>query len=211
MRAVSKFVSYLFHPLLFPTYGALFIILANPTLYGYLGERVHVVWLIIVFALTFMFPVIWLVMMKGLEMIDNFELEDARERIIPFVAVATFYMWTTWMFKPTVNMRIPSNQLIFYMMAGASIAIFAGFFINIFTKISLHTIAAGSFAGLVLTIARFSTYDLRLVLVATIIIAGLVGTARLVLGKHTTREVLMGYLVGFSGQFIAFSIIPRIL
>lgn len=150
-------------------------------------------------------------MMKGLQMIDNFELENARERIIPFVAVATFYMWTTWMFKPTVNMKIPSNQLIFYMMAGASIAIFIGFFINIFTKISLHTIAAGSFIALVITIARFSTYDLRFVLIFAIVIGGLVGTARLVLNKHTTTEVLMGYLVGFSSQFIAFSIIPRII
>lgn len=211
MRGISRLISYLFHPLLFPTYGALFIILVNPNLYGYLGERIHMVWMIIVFALTFMFPVIWLAMMRGLQMIDSFQLQTAKDRIIPFIATATFYLWTTWMFKPAVNMKIPPNQLVFYMMIGASISIAMAFFINIFTKISLHAIGVGSFIGLVLTIARFSTLDLRVILIGAIVIAGVVGTARLVLGSHTTREIFMGYFVGFTGQFIAFGIVSKLL
>lgn len=211
MRAFAKAISIIFHPLLFPTYGTLFIIAANPNLYGYLGEKVHVVWLIIVFALTFMFPAIWLVMMKRLDMIENFQLETAKERILPFVATATFYMWTTWMFKPSITMKIPPNQLVFYMMLGASAAIFIAFFINIFSKISLHAVGAGSLLGLALTIIRFSTFDLRYVLIGCIILAGLIGTARLILDKHTPREIFTGYFVGFTGQFLAFSLISKLL
>lgn len=209
MRAIAKAVSVLFHPLLFPLYGAILILAVNPNLYGYFGEKVHVLWLIIIFILTCLFPAIWLVMMKRLEMIDNLQLDTANERIIPFIATATFYLMATWMFKPSVTMKVPSNLLIFYMMMGGTASIFTAFFINIFSKISLHAVGGGSIIGLGMLMIRFSTYDLRLVFIALILLGGLIGTARLVLEKHTPMQVFTGYLVGFTGQFVAFSIISR--
>jgi len=210
MKAIAKIISYLFHPLLFPTYGAILILLVNPNLYGRFGSREDNIWLIIVFALTFMFPAVWLLMMKRLDLIDSLNLETTKDRIVPFVATATFYLWTTEMFKPTATMRIPPNQLIFYMMMGACASIFIAFFVNIFTKISLHTIGTGSLLGLLITLIPFSTYDLRLVFIFAILLAGAVGASRLVLKAHTEREVFSGYFVGFSGQFIAFSIVPHL-
>lgn len=212
MRAFSSLISYLFHPLLFPTYAALLILNTNPTRYGHFGHPVHFQWLIIVFALTFLFPLIWMVMMKRLDMIDSFHMEDAKQRIIPFVATATFYMWTTWMFKSssvvTVTPRIPANAFLFFMMAGASLSIFLGFIANNFTKVSLHTIAAGNLLGLMLPLIRISPYDLRLLLPAVILLAGLIGSARLALKAHEPREVYFGYFIGFTGQFLAFSVVP---
>jgi hypothetical protein len=211
MKFLAKIVSYLFHPLLFPTYGTLLILLLNPNMFGYFGEKVHVVWLILVFALTFVFPAVWLLMMKRLEMIDSLKLETTKERIVPFIATATFYLWTTWMFKASVHTNIPPNQLVFYMMLGATLSIFIAFFINIFAKVSLHTIGAGSLLGLLLILVRFSTYDIRMIFIGGVVLAGIIGTARLILNAHTEREIFTGYFIGFSGQFIAFSIVSRFL
>ena len=157
-----------------------------------------------------MFPVVWLAMMKGLQMIPNFKLEDPKERIIPFVATATFYLFATLMFKNWPNMKIPPNLLVFYMMTGASMAIFISFFINIFNKISLHTVAAGSLFGLLLILVRYSSYDLRLVFILAILLVGFIGSARLFLGAHNQREITLGYLVGFTSQFVGFIIVPHI-
>ncbi len=211
MKTISSIISYLFHPLLFPTYGTLLILGLNPNMFGYFGERLHFVWLAIVFALTFIFPVVWMRMMVGLEMIDNLRMETSKERIVPFVAAITFYLWTTWMFKANVHLKIPTNQLIFYMMLGACISISIAFFMNIFTSVSLHTLGAGSVLGLVLILVRFSTFDLRLLFVATILLAGIIGSARLVLKAHSEMEVISGYFIGFAGQFLAFSVISRFL
>lgn len=211
MKKISKAISLLFHPLLFPTLGTVLLLVVNPNLFGYLGQKVHIVWLFIVFALTFLFPLIWIFMMKRLEMIDSFELENANDRIIPFIATATFYLWATWMFKPSVTMKIPPNILLFYMMLGACLGIFIGFFINIFSKVSLHAIGAGSLIGLLLALMNYSTYDLRPALIALILLAGLIGTARLLLNAHTPRQIFIGYFIGFTGQFVAFTIIPRLL
>lgn len=210
MKIISRIVSFLFHPLLFPTYATLLIIAVNPNRFGYFGERLHFVWLIIVFALTFVFPSIWMLMMKKLEMIESVHLETARDRIIPFIASSTFYLWAAWMFKPNVEMKIPPNELVFFMMLGACLSIFSALFINIFSKISLHAIGAGNFIGLTIVLLRMSTYDLRFVLVAVVVLAGIIGAARLILNAHTQREVFMGYAVGFTAQFAAFTLLPKL-
>ena len=211
MKLTSRLISFLFHPILFPTYGTLLILAANPNRYGYFGEKLHIVWLIIVFALTFIFPAIWLLMMKRLDMIQSLALDTANERIIPFIATATFYLWTAWMFKPhNVNMKIPSNEMLFYMMLGSCFCIFLALVINIFSKISLHAAAAGNLLGLTFILINSSTYDLRFVLVGVILLAGIIGTARLILSAHTSREVFWGYFVGFSAQFIAFTFVPKL-
>ena len=211
MKTIAKTISFIFQPLLFPTYGALLVILLNPQRFGYFGQREQGLWLIIIFALTFMFPAIWLLMMKQLEMISNLKLETTKERIIPFVATTTFYLWAAWMFKPTVNMKIPPNQLLFYMMMGACLSIFIAFFLNSYFKISLHSLGAGGLLGLLLTMVRYSAYDLRIFLVAFILLAGVIGSAQRILQAHNNEEIFSGYFIGFSGQFIAFSIVPLII
>ena len=211
MKTFAKAISFIFQPLLFPTYGALLVILVNPQRFGYFGQKEQGLWLIIVFALTFMFPAIWLLMMKQLEMIDNLKLETGKERIIPFVAIATFYLWAAWMFKPAVNMKIPPNQLLFYMMMGACLSIFIAFFLNSYFQVSVHAVGAGGLLGLLITMIRYSAFDLRIFLLAFILLAGAIGSARLILKANTGQEVFTGYFIGFSGQFIAFSIVPLII
>lgn len=211
MKTISRIISLLFHPFLFPTYGALLILGLNPNIFDYYGDgfRRDVVWVGIVFVLTFVFPVIWILMMRGLEMINSLKMETSRERIIPYVASMTFYLWTAWTLKSNVHMKIEGNQFLFYMMVGASISMAVAFFMNAFSNISLRTVGAGGIVGLLLILVRFSTYDLRLVFVGAILMAGIIGSARLILKAHTEVEVFSGYLIGFVGQFLAFSVISK--
>jgi hypothetical protein len=55
---------------------------------------------------------------------------------------------------------------------------------------------------------KYSVYDTALVIPVFLVIAGLIGTARLHLKAHDLREVVMGYAVGFIAQFLAFNIAP---
>jgi hypothetical protein len=208
VKTIATVVSGVFHPLLFPTYGAFMLIAANPHIFGLLGSKASLLWLMVVFILTFLFPTIWLLMMKKLDLVQSLKLETATERIIPYIATCSFYLWAFMMFKPGHTNTLFSSSLISLMLLGAAISGFVGFFANIFTKISIHTIGAGSMLGLVLAILRFSYYDLRILFVIIIIMAGLIGTSRLILKAHDTKQVYLGYLAGFTGQFLAFSIIP---
>jgi membrane-associated phospholipid phosphatase len=207
-RLLAKFISYIFHPLLFSTYATICIILAIPHLFGNYTPKAQGLWVILVFLLTFIFPVVWLLMMKKLQLVSSLELDDKKERIIPYIATATFYMWTYRMFHPSPSNVQFSNELISIMLLGAAISIFIGFFINIFLKVSLHAIGVGSFFAVTLIILKYSDYNLTLLIIGSIIVAGVVGSARVALGAHEPKEVFLGYLVGFTGQFIAFNVIP---
>jgi hypothetical protein len=210
MKLTAKTLSVVLHPLLFPSYALLLLLITNPNTFGYFGQKIHMVWMAMVFILTFIFPTVWLLMMKKLEMIDSFEMSSAKERILPYVATATFYLWTAWMFKPNVNMKIPTNPLIFYLLLGACLSIFVAFFINNFSKISLHAVGTGALLGLVLHLTKISTFDLRGLLLLSIVVCGVIGSARLYLNAHTTEELVTGYTVGFTGQVIAFTLLPFI-
>ena len=206
-KRFASFISYLFHPLLFPSYGVLYLIAANPHLFAFYPLKAQLLWVIITFVFTFLCPVIWLVMMKRLELIDDYKMENSKDRIIPYIAVATFYMWMFKLFKPTTEATPYSNELISIMMLGASISIFIGFFINIFKKISLHAIGAGSLIGLTLCTIRLSDYDLKFFFLFTVVLGGVIGTARLLLDSHDKEEIWMGYMTGFVGQFFSFVVI----
>ena len=71
-KRFANIISYIFHPLLFPTLGAILIIATNPHLFAAYRPRDQNLWVILIFIFTFICPVVWLLIMRQLELIDNF-------------------------------------------------------------------------------------------------------------------------------------------
>ena len=114
------------------------------------------------------------------------------------------------------NPSIPAAYTIFVL--GATIALFAAFFVNIFSKISMHTVGMGGLIGMVMITMLLYSYDsftidssylgtfqvsMNTLLMVVIVLAGLVGTARMILDAHTNKELYSGFFVGIFSQFIA--------
>lgn len=208
MRLLSKIISLIFHPLLLPTYAAIYVTIFAPHFFAQLSSKAFQLSVIVIFILTFIFPVVALLLIRKLELVSA-DADDKISRTIPFIAIATFYIWTFFYYKPSY--RLPfANPLIASMMLGATIAVFIAFFINIFSKISLHTVGAGAWLGFALCIMKFTVYDTTFFFPFFVVIAGLIGTARLVLGKYDWKEIAQGYGAGFVAQFIAFNVAPYI-
>jgi hypothetical protein len=195
-----------------------YLILSNPYLFGFSGEKAQGLVIISILTISVMFPLISILMMKALGLISGLEMKDKKERIGPLIITGLFYMWLY------VNVRNNDNipgALSFFIL-GSTISVFLALMINSFTKISLHTIAAGGWVmGMVLVIFNFSygfvdfpipLLDIqwrmsdRLVLILVLILAGLVGTSRLFLRSHSEDEIYGGYIVGILSQMIAFRI-----
>jgi len=214
LRLFAKVISFLFHPLLILTYMLLLLLLVNPYLFGVnnMGGRIPLI--LIIFLSTFVIPAFAVLMMKFLGMVASMELETKQERIGPYIIAGVFYLWMFINFKE--NTMIPMAYTTFVL--GATIALFVGFFVNIFSKISTHAIGMGGLIGMiVITMMQFSyesfTFNtalfgslqlsMNLVLMIAIVIAGLVGTARLLLKAHEPKDLFGGYMVGFFTQFVA--------
>ncbi|MBK6273823.1 MAG: hypothetical protein IPF58_03610, partial [Saprospirales bacterium] len=62
-----------------------------------------------VFLYTFVFPTIAILMLRKLDFIDDLEMPDPKQRIIPLIITIIFYLWTFMLFKSKhfpVMMRI---------------------------------------------------------------------------------------------------------
>lgn len=211
VKVLARIISAIFHPLLMPTYMLTLLVVVNPYLFGVsgLGDFQSRVLLLQIFLSTFFIPIIAISMLKLTGLVQSYELLDRRERIGPYIITGIFYMW---MFRNFVtNPQIPTAYTTFIL--GCTIALFLAFFINIFSRISAHTVGMGALVGMVLiTLWQFS-YDtfllgnwelnLKPILILTILLAGLVGTARLTLHKYEIADLYGGYIIGLFAQFIA--------
>lgn len=166
------------------------------------------------FSLSVLFPLLGIALMRMQGLVKSVGLKTKKERIGPMILIAIFYLWLY------VNIR--NNPLvppvISFFVLGSVMALFMGLFINSFSKISLHCAGAGGFVtGILFLYSRFvyQTFDILLpfsswvfrisndlVLIISLVIAGLIGTSRLMLGAHKNDEIYGGYLVGIISQMI---------
>lgn len=214
MRILAKTVSIVFHPLLGLTWMLALMLLINPYLFGMraLTDPGALRLLLVVGMTTFFIPAFACWLMVKLDMIKSMEMETRTERVGPFLVTAVLYIWMYLNFSR--GGPFPEPYAAFAL--GAIIALFVAFLINLFQKISLHATGMGGILGM-MTISMmalsYPTFALPeawggaeiviyLPWLLLILIAGLVGTARLYLGVHTLPEVIMGYFVGFFTQFI---------
>jgi hypothetical protein len=211
MRAFAKVISLLFHPLTMLTYIVIVLLLINPYIFG--KSNLNQGWWLIaqVFMSTFLLPAFAVAMMKNLGLVASYEMEDRTDRIIPFIATGMFYLWVFM----SVRKSNVFPQIYTIAVLGATIALFIAFFINLFSKISIHAVGVGGLLGMILIAIRWFSYSyfywgqsgdaipIYWVLIAAILLAGLVCTARLLLDAHEPKDIIQGFGVGVFGMWVA--------
>lgn len=205
LRWGAHAVSVVFHPLLILAYAFIFLAKVNPYLFGcssfdrVLATPNNQVMLIHLMLFTFAIPTLAVLIMRGLNLVQTITLKDRHDRIGPYILTGIFYM--VEFMNLNYSTIMPLEIKIF--MLGATIALFLAFFVNLFSKISMHTVGMGGFLAMVLiSIASTSDYNGHWFLLA-IIACGLVGTARLILSAHEPSDIYGGYFIGFLAQFVA--------
>lgn len=212
---LARIVSWLGHPLLILTYMTLLLIAINPYAFSVrsMGDKRAVLLLLSVFSTTFMLPGFGIALLKPLKFVRSLEMEDKQERIGPYIITGIFYLW---LFKNLFSgAQVPA--LYGVCALGASVALFFAFFINIFTKVSAHATGMGSLAGMVLLAAMewqgmgisvsmiggSVQLSMTVILAVVLLVAGLVGMARLALRAHVPADLYRGYAAGFAAVMIA--------
>ena len=214
MKSTANIVSYIFHPLFIVMYGLILLLKINPYTFSLADDKAEGLLIISVVMLTVLFPLLSIVMMKQLGLIKSLKMEERSDRIGPLIITSIFYLWLY------VNVRQNSGiaESFNFLLLGSIMGLFMALFLNSFTKISLHGIGMGGFLGGLAIIRMKYSYDsfcidisnqifrinVDLILILALLIAGLVGTSRLILKAHTPDQVYGGYLIGFITQVIAF-------
>jgi len=199
LRIIANILSYVLHPVFMPTIMTAVIYWLWPLSFAGVTVQQFRMWLLSIGITTAFFPLFTLLLMKGLGFLNSFRLETTRERIIPLMATMIFYFWVSHVFN-----NIPSPLIIKVLLLGNFWGIIALFMFNIFVKISLHTTAAGSIVAIFLLMVMISPVNMLLPFFIALIIAGIMGTIRLILAAHTPAEIWLGYITGFLVQLGAY-------
>lgn len=203
MKNLARVISYLFHPLLIPTYGFVILFLVCPHAFTFYPIKTLKLSFIILYVLTAVVPSIMLLMMKGLEIIDSLDLQDRKQRIVPYILCIFVYLITYLTFKPWKGSLFIHVPILSNMLLGGLLAVIISFVINQFKKVSLHTVGISGIFGAILFAAPYATGKIELWLSLVILCMGAVSASRLILKAHTRTEVYLGLFVGFLGQCIA--------
>ncbi|MFN3940119.1 MAG: phosphatase PAP2 family protein [Chitinophagales bacterium] len=190
-------ISIVFQPLLLPLLGTVYIIRSNP--FTFPDPYENYMLMLRVALLTFFFPALVVLLMSALKFVKGINLRDRQDRIIPYIATLAFYIWAFYVFY-----REGFNGVITFMLLGSTVSIVVAFLFNLLVlKISMHATGVGGMVAFFMLLLPYTNFNSFIPFLVVIIIAGLVGSARLALGAHTPREVYFGYLAGFFSFMIS--------
>lgn len=212
VRFIAHLFSTIFHPLLLPTYSVILFALGDMYIFP-AGDRFGFgdVFLttaefrtLQVFFLTAFYPAFFIFLMIRLGFASGVNLPNRDERVIPYVATGAFFIWSFVALRNQIEHPAISGVIL-----GAAIAIFVALIVNqLFFKISAHTTGMGGMIATLIYFVPIMFFNIGPLLLVGALVAGAVGSSRLILKAHETREIYAGYLNGFFCQSLAFQILP---
>lgn len=142
MNIVRNIFSFLTNPVFTLFYLFLIVSISNPQSFGIpdvFSEEGKI--LLIKTGINSIFlPFLAILLFKGLGFSKSLKFEDKKERIVPYIIVATFYLWTF------INILKNGGFPLIYKVGilGILIALFLSFLINLQVRISAHVVGLSS-------------------------------------------------------------------
>lgn len=186
MLLIARGLSVLFHPVFMFMYGLISFAYLSPTFTYSVNSKVFLWILLLAFAFTVLAPVSFTYV--SLRKLELDKLSDRRQSLS---AAILFYSLAYMLGKQVLPTTLES-----YLLSIVLIQIGA-FFLSIRTKVSLHAAGQGGFVAFMLySLVEFPTY-FYWPFMASLLLAGLIMSCRLLLSAHNPKEAYTGLGLGF--------------
>jgi hypothetical protein len=192
MRVASQAVSVFLHPLVMPTLGLLCYYSFFPSIAQMNDVQLFVQIFLRILLLTLFLPLTCVFVMMRFGQISSMFVEDKKERNWPLLITAGIYLAALYLLN---DRRVPAFIQLFLMGAVGSMII--AMLINLRWKISLHMIGIGGLCGALTALYYYTQEGNPLWLITVFALAGILGTARMLLNAHTSMQILFGFALGF--------------
>ncbi len=205
VRVAAKIISWIFHPVFIPVYVVWFFIYVHPYLFtGFNAWLKTTTMMMAVVTFTF-FPIVTVLLLKGLKFIDTIYLNTQKDRIIPIIACMIWYFWLWYVWqnfgKTESAIDVPKEAVQFAL--AAFITTIISLMVNVKIKISLHAISAGVMLTQFILMALNQNINFGIWISVALFITGLVCTARFIVSDHTALEVYGGLVLGAVSMLMA--------
>lgn len=185
----AKVVSVIFTPFSIPFVA--FLILFIFSYLRIMPLKYKLIVLGVVYCFTIMMPTLTIFLFRKINGLSSSELAERKRRYVPFLLTIISYLFCLFMMH---RLNIP------WYMTGIILAALLMMVIcvvlNLRWKLSEHMAGAGAVIGGLVAFSALFGYNPVWWLCLFILIAGALGTSRIILQHHTTGEVMGGFAVG---------------
>ncbi len=193
----ASFISWVLVPLMMPVYASWMLISLSPL--DALPTSAKAGFMAIIFGINVLVPMLLVYLLKLFGLVQDVGLNNRKERLLPYIITILAFSASAWF----VAVKGAPLWIVMFF-AGGAVAGLINFLINFRWKISAH---AAAIAGVVAILIRLGvnwipTVPLLTWIIIWILLAGLLGSARVWLGRHTVSQVLAGYAVGFLSVYL---------
>lgn len=194
----ARFISYLFHPILIPFYAVILLLKPSYLVNG-IPFQGKLMLLALVLLTVVLLPLFLMVIYRKMGWISSYYLSDKKERKLPLITMGFLQLIMAIMLQ---RLQISTVFHLFFLTVAALTVVLL--LITNYWKISLHTSAIAGLMGALSGMAVALKIDYILSVLSIVLLAGVVGYARLKLETHNTSQVYAGYIVGFATVFLFF-------
>ena len=163
----------------------------------------------IVYCFTILTPTITIFLFRKINGFARQELSERKKRYVPSLLTIISYVFCLLMMRK-LNIPWYMTGIIFVSLVISIICIL----VNLKWKLSELMAGMGGIIGGLVSFSALFSYNPVVWLCLFILIAGILGSARIVLGHHTLGEVLSGFVVGLVCSFLilhpAYNLIFRV-
>lgn len=184
-----KFISNILHPIVVPTIAVLLYFYVLPI--QFLEKQKYVI-LSLVFIITYITPLLILIILKQLKGIQTYQLKGIQERKLPFIIMIACFIALGIFFLKVPQLK--DLALLFIATSISLIICLLLLFKNI--KASIHVLTMSLVFSFFMLIQQKYGINLFWLLVVIILLIGLIASSRLYLKAHTNRELLLGLSIG---------------
>lgn len=208
MLQVARVISVLFTPFSIPFLSFLVLFLFS---YLRIMPMMYKLFVLgIVYCFTILTPTITIFLFRKINGFARQELGERKKRYMPILLTIISYIFCLMMMY---KLNIP------WYMTGiiwvALIVSVACIVVNLKWKLSEHMAGMGGVIGGLVSFSALFGYNPVAWLCLFILIAGVLGSARIILGHHTLGEVISGFAVGFVCSLVVlhpvFNLLFRVL
>ena len=200
IRFFAYLFSYLFHPLFIPLYATYYLVFIHTGYFSGINDKGKL-WILlrVTYNMVF-FPMVSVLLLKGVGFINSIFLKTQKERIIPYIISNIFFFWMYLVFHNQSEVSTVLTSFVFGFFISSSVALIA----NVYFKISMHAIGVVGLLGLMLVVLfTNASSPVTLPFIVTLLITGIVCTSRMIASNHTQKDIYGGLLCGIFCQIIS--------
>ncbi len=192
----NKVVSFVFQPILMPTFGMMLLLFTD--IYAFYPSSWKWISVVGTFLFTGLLPATPILIMLRKGEVHDLYISKKEQRTLPYLfSMLSYTFWTLFIYRV---LQFPN--FITFMAAGSTLSILIITLINTKWKISAHLSGIGGIAGGVFAVSYQLGLMPMILFVFILTASALTAVSRVELKAHTPAQTIAGFSLGFLATFI---------